>query len=98
MPTLAAEGFLDVHAASTAWTCGPVKLSRSLIGNAGNGWIAMTVRVPSGRRVTLGQLFRDPLIALPVLGRAWLSRLSEGKREFCVMDFLSDQTPTSSSE
>jgi hypothetical protein len=63
-------------------------------GNDGDGWIAATTRVPSGERVSLGQLFNDPAVALPALAGAWLGRLSDGERRFCVVNYLSDYSPT----
>ena len=63
-------------------------------GNDGDGWIAVTVRVPSGDPVTLGQLFTDPSVALPALAGAWLGRLTDGERTHCVVNYLDDYTPT----
>jgi len=63
-------------------------------GNDGDGWIAVTVRVPSGERVSLGQLFTDPSVALPALAGAWLGRLTDGERTYCVVNYLADYTPT----
>jgi hypothetical protein len=63
-------------------------------GNDGDGWIAVTIHVPSAERVGLGQLFNDPAVALPALAGAWLGRLSDGERIFCVVNYLTDYSPT----
>jgi hypothetical protein len=66
-------------------------------GNQGQGWVSITVRVPSGRRVTLGQLFRDPEgEGLRELGVAWfrvLARQHRWKLE-CVVLHLPHYEPT----
>jgi hypothetical protein len=63
-------------------------------GSLGKGWIAVTVRVPSGARVAISGLFRDPAEALPVLGAAWIAALPNQARAFCVMLHLGDYEPT----
>ena len=64
-------------------------------GNEGNGWVSMTVRVPSGRRVTLAQLFRDPEgEGLFRLGVAWFRVVARDWRIECVVGHLPDYQPT----
>jgi hypothetical protein len=40
-------------------------------GNEGHGWVSMTVRVPSGQRIRLSDLFARPKEALPLVATAW---------------------------
>lgn len=66
-------------------------------GNEGQGWVSMTVRVPSGRRVTLGQLFRDAEgEGLRKLGVAWFRVVARRHRWHleCVVLHLSGYEPT----
>jgi len=63
-------------------------------GNDGDGWIAVTVRVPSGKGVGLGQLFNDPAAALPRLAGVWLGRLTDGERTHCVANYLGFYSPS----
>jgi len=58
-------------------------------GNDGNTWISVTVRVPSGKRVTLAQLFRDPEgEGLYQLGVAWFRVIARDWRLLCVFKNL----------
>lgn len=43
-------------------------------GTQGKTWVAMTVEVPSGRRIRLEDLFAEPSRGIRVLARAWLER------------------------
>ena len=64
-------------------------------GNEGQGWISMTIRVPSGRRVTLAQLFRDPEGGgLSALGVGWFRVIARDWRLRCVVGDLPDYEPT----
>ena len=64
-------------------------------GNEGQGWISMTIRVPSGRRVTLAQLFRDPEGGgLSALGVRWFRVIARDWRLRCVVGDLPDYEPT----
>jgi hypothetical protein len=64
-------------------------------GNDGKGWISITVRVPSGRRVTLAQLFRDPEgEGLYRLGVAWFRVIARDWRLLCVFPHLSHYEST----
>jgi hypothetical protein len=63
-------------------------------GNDGDGWIAVTVRVPSGKRVSLVELFKDPAIALPRLAGVWLGRLTDDERTHCVANYLRFYSPS----
>jgi hypothetical protein len=66
-------------------------------GNEGQGWISMTIRVPSGKQVRLAQLFRDPEgEGLFKLGMAWF-RVVARERNWqleCVVPNLRDYEPT----
>jgi len=66
-------------------------------GNEGQGWVSMTVRVPSGRQVRLAQLFRDPEgEGLFKLGVAWF-RVVARERSWhleCVVVHLRHYEPT----
>jgi hypothetical protein len=44
-------------------------------GNDGHGWIAVTVRVPSGVSLSLSDLLRDPPRAIPALVAEWKARV-----------------------
>jgi hypothetical protein len=64
-------------------------------GNDGNVWISVTVLVPSGRRVTLAQLFRDPEgEGFYRLGVAWFRVIARDWRLLCVVPHLADYEPT----
>jgi hypothetical protein len=64
-------------------------------GSEGKGWVSTTVRVPSGRPVTLAQLFRDPEgEGLFRLGVAWFRAIARDWRMECVVSHLSDYEPT----
>jgi hypothetical protein len=64
-------------------------------GNDGNTWISVTLRVPSGKRVTLGQLFRDPEgEGLYRLGVAWFRVIAGDWRLLCVFPDLRHYEPT----
>lgn len=59
-------------------------------GNEGRGWVAVTVLVPSGKRVTIADLFADSRRALPALRNAWYARLKFAKPGFwrsCVRGY-----------
>jgi len=64
-------------------------------GNEGQGWVSVTVRVPSGKQVTLAQLFRDPEgDGLFQLGVAWFRVIARDSRLNCVVSNLSSYQPT----
>lgn len=63
-------------------------------GTGGRGWVPMTVRVPSGRRVTISDLFADPPRGLAVLARASTSKLRRSQFARCLELISSDLRPT----
>jgi hypothetical protein len=64
-------------------------------GNDGNGWLSITVRVPSGEPVTLARLFRDPRgEGLFQLGGAWFRVITRDWRIQCVIKDLAACKPT----
>lgn len=46
----------------------------------GDGWIAVTVRVPSAKRVSISDMFSDPVTGLRVFGSAWRRALGREGR------------------
>jgi len=67
-------------------------------GTEGSGWVAGTVRVPSGAAVTLTDLFVRPAQALPVLAREWKAQLrrTTPRRWVCVTQLPSLLRPSTS--
>jgi hypothetical protein len=64
-------------------------------GNDGQGWVGMTVQVPSGRQVKLAQLFSDPEgQGLFRLGVAWFRVIARDWRLTCVVGYLRDYEPS----
>jgi len=63
-------------------------------GNDGNGWVSVTVRVPSGKPVTLGQLFQDPFGGPYALGVGFFRAIAHDWRLSCVVPDLSRYQPT----
>ena len=60
----------------------------------GDGWLAVTVRVPSGRRVTIGDLFARPDRGLRVLAAAWKARIRRTGGGECLRLYPSVYAPT----
>lgn len=52
--------------------------------HGGDGWLGITVRVPSGTRVTIRDLFRNPNRGLRVLAGAWKARIRQGPGGPCL--------------
>lgn len=44
-------------------------------GNDGEGWISTTVLVPSGKTVTISDLFTEPRLGIAALARAWKEQI-----------------------
>jgi hypothetical protein len=66
-----------------------------LCGNDGKGWVSMTVRVPSGRPVTLAELFRDPEgEGIYKLGVGWFRAIARDWRIECVVAHLPHYQPS----
>jgi hypothetical protein len=60
----------------------------------GDRWLGMTIRVPSGMRVTVTDLFSDPEIGLRALAAAWKARISTTSAGPCVRVYSAAYTPT----
>jgi hypothetical protein len=67
-------------------------------GSLGKGWLAMTVRVPSGAPVRIGQLFTDSTRGLRVLADAWKAQFRRVNPDAwqCVRLHLRDYRPAPS--
>jgi hypothetical protein len=63
-------------------------------GNQGRGWVAATVRVPSGKAVTITALFAEPAKGLRVLARTWKARVRRTAMARCLRIVPSDYRPT----
>jgi hypothetical protein len=63
-------------------------------GNDGNGWVSVTVRVPSGEPVTLGQLFQDPSGGPNALAVGFFHAVAPDWRLTCVVKDLPRYQPT----
>jgi hypothetical protein len=62
--------------------------------SGGDGWLGMTVRVPSGARVTITDLFRSRDRGLHVLAAAWKARIPRTRGRSCADVYLDVYTPT----
>lgn len=62
--------------------------------HGGDGWLAMTVRVPSGVRVTITDLFANPELGLRVLARAWKARIRRTSAAPCVRTYSTVYRPS----
>lgn len=65
--------------------------------NTGKGWLAVTIRVPSGAPIRITDLFTNPSRGLRVLADAWKSRVRSADPELwrrCVRIVLSQHRPT----
>jgi hypothetical protein len=60
----------------------------------GDGWLAVTVRVPSGVRVTMSDLFANPDQGLRVLARAWRARIRRTGAHPCIRIYPKTYSPT----
>ena len=64
-------------------------------GNDGNGWVSLTIRVPSGKPVSLADLFRDARgEGLFRLGVGWFRVITRDWRIQCVVKDLAAYRPT----
>jgi len=63
-------------------------------GNDGNGWVSVTVRVPSGKPVALSQLFQDPFGGPYALGVGFFRAITPDWRLTCVVKNLPRYQPT----
>jgi hypothetical protein len=53
----------------------------------GDGWLAMTVRVPSGKRVTITDLFAQPGQGLRALAAAWKAKIRRTPGRRCLQTY-----------
>jgi hypothetical protein len=60
----------------------------------GDGWLAVTVRVPSGRRVTIGDLFARRDRGLRALAAAWKARIRRTGGAPCLRAYPEAYVPT----
>jgi hypothetical protein len=60
----------------------------------GKGWVAMTVRVPTGAAVRITDLFADPSHGLRVLATAWKAQMRQTKLWGCIAKDLIRYRPT----
>jgi len=62
--------------------------------HGGDGWLGVTVRVPSGTRVTITDLFAQPREGLRALAAAYKARLRQIYGDPCLRLYPGDYTPT----
>jgi hypothetical protein len=62
--------------------------------HGGDGWLGMTVRVPSGRRVELTDLFTRPDRGIRVLAAAWKARVGRTDARPCLRAYAPAYTAT----
>jgi len=60
----------------------------------GDGWLGMTVLVPSGRRVAITDLFAKPNQGIRVLAAAWKARIRQTDARTCLHIYAADYAPT----
>jgi hypothetical protein len=60
----------------------------------GDGWLAVTVRVPSGAKVTISDLFGNPAQGLRVLASAWKARIRPTDAHPCLRIYPTTYSPT----
>jgi hypothetical protein len=61
--------------------------------HGGDGWLGVTVQVPSGTRVTITDLFARPRKGLPALATAYKARLRRIYGDPCLRLYPRDYTP-----
>lgn len=62
--------------------------------HGGDGWLGITVRVPSGVRVRTADLFRNPEGGLRLLAAAWKARVRQTSGAPCVRLYPGNYSPT----
>lgn len=62
--------------------------------HGGDGWLGITVRMPSGDRVTLSDLFRDPNAGVHALASAWKVRIRASRDGAQCLHLYPDYAPT----
>lgn len=82
--------------ASTVVVSALIPLTREVFPGqpGGDGWLGITVRVPSGTRVTITDLFADPGQGLRALATAWKARIRRTPGRPCLRIYSSDYRPT----
>jgi hypothetical protein len=82
--------------ASTAVVSALMPLTRELFPgqHEGDGWLAMTVRVPSGRPVTISDLFEQPARGLRALAAAWKATIRRTPGRACLRIYPGQYRPT----
>jgi hypothetical protein len=82
--------------ASTAVVSVLMPLTRELFPgqHEGDGWLAMTVRVPSGQPVTISDLFKNPGRGLRALAGAWKAKIRRTPRRACLRIYPRQYRPT----
>ena len=82
--------------ASTAVVSALMPLTRELFPgqHEGDGWLAMTVRVPSGRPVTISDLFKNPGRGLRALAAAWKAKIRRTLGRACLRIYPGQYRPT----
>ena len=60
----------------------------------GDGWLGMTARVPSGKRLTITELFANPDQGIKVLATAWKARIRQSGGGRCLRIYPEAYRPT----
>ncbi len=61
-------------------------------GNDGEEWISVTVLVPSGKTVTISDLFKEPRLGIAALARAWKEQLR--LHQHLIWKYWAPESPT----
>jgi hypothetical protein len=82
--------------ASTAVVSALLPLTRELFPgqHEGDGWLAVTVRVPSGRPVMISDLFTNPGRGLRALAAAWKAKIRRTPGRPCLRIYPGQYRPT----
>jgi hypothetical protein len=82
--------------ASTAVVSALMPLTRELFPgqHEGDGWLAITVQVPSGKRVTISDLFANPKRGLHALAAAWKAQIRRTSGAPCLRIYHDHYRPT----
>jgi hypothetical protein len=62
--------------------------------SGGDGWLGITVRVPSGKRVTITDLFANPMQGIKALAAAWHGEIRRTVGAPCLRIYSSVYAPT----
>jgi hypothetical protein len=82
--------------ASTVVVSALMPLTRELFPgqHEGDGWLAITVQVSSGKRVTISDLFASPKRGLHALAAAWKAQIRRTSGARCVGIYRDHYRPT----